>query len=166
MSHFFGKILTVWGQLLSQYNSPGIKDQPQTGRLLPPTRGPCLWRHREGPRTASLWGVGGGSGLDFFFSWIPLRLRGVGSLENSVGFGQGSNGKPRILSHYISPDFFTRLAAGMAFLQMMARADSGCHQAWGPKAACRRAARRRALDSRGRRSRAPSLRDPGQGGVG
>lgn len=89
MSHFFGKILTVWGQLLSQYNSPGIKDQPQTGRLLPPTRGPCLWRHREGPRTASLWGVGGGIWIGFFFFLDPSSSPGSGQPRKFCGLWAG-----------------------------------------------------------------------------
>lgn len=65
MSHFWGEILTVWGQLLlSQYNSLGIKDQPQTRRLLPPTpthEGPLPLEAQGGAQDSEPlegWGAG------------------------------------------------------------------------------------------------------------
>lgn len=156
--------MTVRGQpLLPQYNSPGIKDQPQTCRLLPPTGGPCLWRHREGPRTAT------GSrnlAMDFFPPLDPASSLGSGQPRKFCGLRAGPkwqtpNSQPLNVPEVASP----HEPQGWRFLGDDGRGPLGM-----PSARGRRAARRRALASRAAGQRRPGPRGslppvPGAGGT-
>lgn len=103
----FWQMMTVWGQpLLPQYNSPGIKDQPQTCRLLPPTGGPCLWRHREGPGTATR---SRNLAMDFFSPLDPSSSLGSGQPRKFCGLWAGLKrqtpaSKPLNFSEIASPE--------------------------------------------------------------
>lgn len=160
--------MTVWGQLLlSLYNSRGIKDQPRTSHLLPPTERPglCERPRRGGGQRAAL-----GSLANISFFRVPFRLRGVGRLENSAGSGQGCNGKPGLLSRCVSPGCFHQSSRGDGLFKARwpgptpdATRPGGARPPAGGRRGGGRCPRRQP-GSGGRCLGAPSLPGPGRGG--